>query len=382
MRKVIEENQINYRDLFELDDEYIYFNSAGTSPVPKVAKTAAIECYNFKSYTSHRDAELFLWLERIRSLAGKLINAESSEIALTGNTSLGLNMAAQGIELDADDSVLVHRSEFPANMAPWLHLNKKGVDVRIIESDGFPTLEDYEKRVDGTTRVIAVSFVRFFDGFKIDLPRMGEFCRERGIILVVDGIQGIGIVPLDVKEMGIDILSCGGAKWLCSPCGTGFLYVSKKMQEKLKSPFAGWLSWLPEKKFDNCILKLPEEPNDMTRFEIGTIPYPSFAAFEKTLELFLDIGVENIYAHVKALLDFLIEFISKRDDYKMSSSLHDNHRSGFISIKSMKDNYRLMDRLVEEKIVVSLREGGIRVAPHLYNTMDEMQRFCEVLADF
>jgi len=371
----------SYRSLFDLDENYIYFNSAGSSPLPIKAKEAAINSYDFISYTKHKESELFKWLDNIRSLSGNLINAKSSEIALITNTSMGLNIIARGAELKSSDSVLVHRTEFPSNMVPWLKLRDKGVDVRIVDSKGFPTPEDFFKRVDKSTKIIAVSFVRFYDGFKFDLESLGTFCRENNILLVVDGIQGVGVVPIDVKKLNVDILSCAGAKWLCSPCGCGFLYISENVQEKIDSPFAGWLSWLTEKRFENSIQPL-KEPVDMTRFEWATLPYSSFAAFEKTLELFIDIGIENINKHITELIDHLIQFISENDKYEIISSLKPEERSGFISFKALEKSRDLLKKLEDEKVVISYREGGIRVSPHLYNTMDEMKRFCEILNDF
>jgi cysteine desulfurase / selenocysteine lyase len=368
----------NYRTLFDLDNDYIYFNSAGSSPTPIASRAATYANLDFKNYTIHKDTELFQWFDKIRGLAGSLINAKASEIALTSNTTMGLNIIAQGVDLKASDSVLVHGTEFPANLVPWLHLRKKGVDVRVIESDGFPTPEDFFKRVDKTTKIIAVSLVRFFDGFRFNLDEIGKFCKKNGIFLVVDGIQGVGAVPIDVKKLGIDALSCAGAKWLCSPCGTGFLYISEEIQDKVQAPFAGWLSWMTERKFENCIQTM-KEPNDISRFEFGTIPYPSFAAFEKTLELLNNIGVENIFNHITKLLDYLIDFISQSKDYKFISSLNPQNRSCFLSFKSMHDTKMLYDHLVNNKVITSHREGGIRVSPHLYNTMDEMKRFCEIV---
>jgi len=145
------------------------------------------------------------------------------EIALAQNTAEGINIAAHAIPFQPGDNVIFCNMEYPANVYVWMNLERRGVEARIVPNrEGGLALDDLEQYLDQRTRVMAVSSVEFLTGFRTDLKGMGELCRARGIYFVVDGIQSLGVIPPDVKECHIDMLSCGGPKWLLGPCGQGY----------------------------------------------------------------------------------------------------------------------------------------------------------------
>jgi selenocysteine lyase/cysteine desulfurase len=328
--------------------------------------------------TDDIDRASFEKLDEIRVMIAKMIKAKPAEIAFVPNTTYGLNVAAWGLDLKPGDKILLSDVEFPANVYPWVNLKQKGVTIKFIPSKHrFFEIDDFAKAVDRKTKVLSVSFVQYLNGFKNDLKTIGEICEEKDIFFVVDGIQGIGCVDLDVKECKIDLLSCGGQKWLLSSLGTGFFYLSDQAKRKINPTFFSWLSVDWKLKFSD-VLKYDLEPFPSVRkFELGTYPYSLIWTMHSSLELLSEIGIKNIERHNLALLDLLIEHLKKKN-YQITSSLDPNHRSSILSFsgKNIEDLHR---ELRQNNIIVSFREGSIRMSPHFYNTPEEMGKFIQLL---
>lgn len=199
----------------------VYLNNAAIGPIPERTRRALDE-FTAKRTAPHLlpDRELFAGLAAARLGIAHLLNADPSEIALATNTSFGLHLAARALPLKPGDIVLLSDKEFPANVYPWLLLKKEGIAVEVAHCgpEGWPDEEHLLERLrDPRVRVLAVSFVQFSNGYRADLKKLGAACRANGTYLVVDGIQGVGNSVLDVRETPVDILACGGQKWLLSP---------------------------------------------------------------------------------------------------------------------------------------------------------------------
>jgi cysteine desulfurase/selenocysteine lyase len=274
---------------------------------------------------------------------------------------------------------VVGRSEFPANVFVWENLRAKGVEVTVLPpGPGYTTPEDIRQALDGRTRVVALSFVQFHNGYRADVEEIGSICRERGIIFAVDGIQGAGVLELDVSSSNIDIFASGGQKWLLSPFGTGFLYCSKEVSQKLFPVFPGWLSVREMDRTGRSVLDMPFElVEDARRFEIGTLSYQDMAGFRESLKLLLSVGVAEIQKHIFALLDALIPELTKLP-VQIQSVLSPRNRSGILAFKCS-DVRKLKHYLDQDGIVVAEREGAIRVSPHLYNNFEDIERLCRSL---
>lgn len=369
----------SYRKEFPLTRDLIYMNHASQGPLPQTAVEELESLIRAGQHPQQEQIEYaFRAIEEARKGAAQLIGADPREIGIGFNTSFGLNIAIQGLDLSRGENVILSDVEFPANVYPWLSLRQEGVEVRFARSrDRFTSLEEIFRLTDNRTRAIGLSWVQFFNGFRNDLRALGDFCRSKEIFSVIDGIQGVGVLRLDVKEANIDFLSCGGQKWLLSPCGTGFFYCSKEGQAQLRNRFAGWLAVDWGMNFTN-LLKYDLKPfPDMRRFEVGSYPYHDICGFRVALNLLLEVGTDSIEKHTLHLTDMLLEYL-KESPYKVRSSLEPNHRSSIVSF-SGDQNQELLQRLEECKISVSLREGGIRVSPHFYNTEEEMGCLIQVL---
>ena len=369
-----------YRKDFPFTDEVIFFNHASFGPLPQRSWNATKEYYKCLRLEKikNMDKVAFEKLDEIRVLIAGMIKAKPEEIAFVPNTSYGLNVAAWGLDLKPGDEILTSDVEFPANTYPWTNLGQKGVSVKFVPSrNRCFDINNFIKAIDGKTKVLSLSFVQFFNGFKNDLRAIGEICEEKDIFFVVDGIQGVGCLDLDVKECKIDLLACGGQKWLLSSLGTGFFYLSSEAKRKIKPSFYGWMGVDWELNFTD-LLRYDLDPFPSARkFEIGTHPYSLIWTMYSSLKLLSEVGIKNIERHNLALLDLLIEHL-KKQDYQIISSLDPNHRSSILSF-SGRNTEGLYKELRRHNIIVSYREGSIRVAPHFYNTADEMKRLTELL---
>lgn len=283
----------------------VYLNNASIGPIPERTRRALDE-FTAKRTAPHLlpDRDLLAVLQQAREEVARLLNAEPGEVALATNTSHGLNLAACALPLKTGDAVLVSDREFPANVYPWLLLEKRGVDVELAPTtpEGWPD-EDYltERLGDPRVRALAVSFVQFANGYRADLERLGAACRANGTFFVVDGIQGVGNSPLDVKETPIDILACGGQKWLLSPWGSGFVYVRRALVPALEPAVAGWMAFEGTEDFSRLTEYNPTFRSDARRFEMVTLPYQDFYGMTESLRLLLEIGVRDIAELTRAL---------------------------------------------------------------------------------
>lgn len=368
-------------DFFGLDEK-VFFNNAANAPLLKSVR-GAIETY-LQEIVSLRDgfAQGAKRLEELRQNCGRLIGAEPQQIGFTTNTSSGLNLAVGGLDWQPGDQIVIADNEFPAVVYPFRELERKGVEIKLAPTpeDNFSVAE-FEKLITERTRLIAVSFVQYFNGQRNDLEALGELCHRQGIFLAVDGIQGVGACPLDVKACKIDLLACGGQKWLLSLPGSGFFYLSKSALESLHPLHTGWMGIDWGGNFSN-LRDFDREPlADARRYSLGTYPFLQLWALAAGTRYLNEIGVERIYAHNLALLDPLIEFVHDSDYYTLQSSTEPQHRSSFISIGSPA-GVDLQKHLLMQGFLLVFREGGVRVAVNFYNTAGEIEKLIAALRSF
>src|SRR3990172_2164432 len=311
-------------------------------------------------------------VEKARGLTACLLGCTAEEVAFTKNTSEGLSFVANGLEWKQGDNVVITNIEFPANVYPWLNLKEKGVEVRFVqEVEGRIPFESILAMVDNRTCVISLCFVEFTTGFRNDLKRIGTLCRERGIIFVVDAIQGLGALRLDVKEMGIDFLAADGHKWLMAPEGAGIFYARHEAMDRLAVREVGWASVVDKENYLDYNFTLRP---DASRFECGSLNTLGIYGLMGSLELILEIGIKEIEERVLDLTDHLVNGLENKG-YKIFSSRRKGERSGIVSFYSEhQDLAAVRNTLKSWGIIVNLRDGRIRVSPHFYNTHEEIDR--------
>jgi cysteine desulfurase/selenocysteine lyase len=361
----------------------VHLNAASTGPLPtRGVKT--LEAFNAKRafpWTITLDEQLG-GLARSRELCAQLIHASPEEIALTPNTSTGLHIAAWSLPIPKGKIVVGHDGEFPANVYPWMALEQtRGIRYeRIPLRNGLPDHNALIERITrGDVGLVAISWVSFVSGDRADLKRIGEVCKAHNAWFVVDAIQGVGAVQLDVREMHIDILSCGAQKWLCSPWGSAFTYIRKDLIETLEPATGGWFSVQHSEDFARMLEYDLTYFNDARKFEVATIPYQDFIGMNACLEVLLEIGLDTIEQQVTALATQLIEGIDAIPGITLLTPREQEHRAGIVSC--IVDNVTdVAKRLHDANIIASIRGGGVlRFSPHFYNTSEEIERTLEVL---
>jgi selenocysteine lyase/cysteine desulfurase len=313
-------------------------------------------------------------VEEVRAEMAVLIGADPTEIAFVKNTSEGLNIAARALGLKAGDAVILNDLEHPNNVYPWLNLQSEGVEIRWVRS------RSHRLDVDGlvaemgqSVKVVAVSHVTWASGFRTDLKALAECSRERGARLVVDGIQSAGIVSLDVRALGIDVLACGGHKGLLGLHGVGILYCKKELIPSMRPAYAARASMRRADETDHDL----DFAEDARRFEIGNPNYLGILALGTGARFIRTIGVPAIEARVLELSGLLLEELRRRGLRTLTPSLP-HERAGIVSF-SVADPEETVQRLAAEGIIVSARAGAIRASPHIYNTEEEVERLLALL---
>jgi cysteine desulfurase/selenocysteine lyase len=368
------------RTEFPWTQETIYLNHASVGPLPERTR-CVLEAFNRKRAAPFQlpDRDLMKTMAESRRLAADLIGAAPEEIALTLNTGFGLSLAARALPLGSGDIVLASDREFPANVYPWMLLKDIGVTLELAPTtaQGWPD-EAYllERLRDPRVRVLAVSLVQFSNGYKVDLARLSAATRASGAYLVVDAIQGVGQVPVDVGETPVDVLACGAQKWLLSPWGSGFVYIRRELVRELRPAITGWMAFEGTDDFTRLTQYNDTLRGDARRFEMITLPYQDFAGMNASLELLLELGIAQIQKHLESLRAPILAW-AKRSGARVVSP--DRERASGILCVAPADVGEAFRALKAAHIICSMREGAIRLSPHAYNTLDEMDRVASVL---
>lgn len=368
------------RDEFPWTAETIYLNNASIGPLPERTRLA-LDDFNRRRAAPFRlpDRDLFGALAESRRMIADLMAATSEEIALTVNTGFGLGVVARALPLRPGERVLVSDREFPANVYPWLRLRETGVDVELVPTTaaGWPDeARMLERLEDPRVRALAVSLVQFSNGYRIDLAALSAATRRTGAYLVVDAIQAAGQLPVDLSRTPVDVLACGGQKWLLSPWGSGFVYVRRALIAELSPPVTGWMAFEGTDDLTRLTTYNDTLRADARRFELITLPYQDFAGMNVSLGLILELGVERIRAHLQQLHQPVLAW-AERTGARIVSPL--GQRGSGILCLAPDDVGEAFRRLKAGRIICSLREGAIRLSPHAYNTVEEMERVVEVL---
>lgn len=391
------------REQFPALREKTFLDSACVSLAPSVAVEAVQRFLDNALHCPERSATLHhIAMDDMRSAArgeiARLINADEDEIALVESTSAGLNLAAAAIPLEPGDRVLLCDLEFMQLALPWIQIREKtAIELDVVPNrNGAISPEDVAARITPRTRILAISSVQWSNGFRVDLAAVSKICRDAGVRLVVDAIQGLGAIPMEVRETPVDFLACGGHKWLTAPFGQGFLYIRCGVRASLERPPSGYLSLRPpEGGWGNYFQTPSIAPvrdysfTDEARvYEIGgTGNYPGAVGLAASVKMINTLGPTNIGRRVHALTDELATGLS-RIGVRIATPLDPKNRSGIVTfdLGSAQRNVDVMEHLLEHKVLVSVRYtsgvGGVRVACHYFNSSDDVARLVELTEAF
>jgi selenocysteine lyase/cysteine desulfurase len=361
---------------FPVRRNLLYFNHAAVAPLPKrVADAAAAHLADVRDHGAAGWRDWYRLIDDAREKAARLLGTSGDEIAFLPNTSWGLNLAAQNFPWKPGDNVVTDDMEFPSNAYPWMALEARGIECRLAKNrDGRVTLPDLEEQVDARTRVLAVSWVAFHNGYVYPLAEIGAFCRARGILFVVDGIQGLGQLPIDVRRAGVDVLAADAHKWLYGLEGGAIFYVAESAREKVPAAAAGWWNVRTGARYLDYRL---ERWSGARRYEPGTLPTGNLAGLSAALDLLQEMGIETVrernLASAAALRDGLVS-------RGWTSATPDPLASGIYAAAPPSGDARAMAKALEERgIIVSPREGAVRFSPHAGNDVSEVARALAII---
>ena len=367
------------RSEFAVTDRYVYLNHAAAGVLP-LSSVAAVDAFAREHAqagvlgTYPHDARLPEYRETI----GRFIGARGSQIALLQNTSVAAATIAAGLRLQPGDEVLLSDGEFPANAIPWIALRRRGVEVRLIESARERLTPDVLRReMSERTRVVAVSWVAYADGYRHDLEGLAYAAHERGALCCVDAMQGLGVLRLDAAAVDVDAVFAGGPKWMLALHGIAILYLGSRLAERLELALPGWRSVEDIWDFHNY-----EQPlsRDVLRFESGTPNLIGTISLVKAVELFERCGKAAIERHALDLTERLCDGLRALGATIVSPRGKDVSSAIVTFSIPGCDSIELGRTLEDEGFVTTYRATGVRVSPHGYNTPEEIDALLEASA--
>jgi selenocysteine lyase/cysteine desulfurase len=367
------------RELFPITKHHNYLNHAAVSPLP----LPTIEAVRSQLKDVHENGSVNFhdWLstkEQARKLLAGLLGARPAQVAFMRNTSDALSSVANGLVWKPGDNIVTFRGEFPSNIYPWLRVRDVfGVEVRMCEErDGRIDFEELAGLVDSRTRVVTVSHVQFASGFRMDLERLGRVVRQHDALLVVDAIQALGVVPFDVEAELVDVAAGASHKWLLGPEGVGYLYLSDRARERIQPTLVGWVS-----------VPRPDDYQDFEQgwnegalaWESGTGPAALIYGLRASLELLTGLVVAKTAQYLEELTDDLCERL-RSGPYEVVSSRLPGEKSQIVCIRHAETSaMALYHHLKKQNIITAPRGDRLRIAPHVYNTGEEIESLVQAL---
>jgi len=358
---------------FPVRRNLVYLNHAAVAPLPRrVADAMVAHVENVRERGMSEWRHSYAAVEAAREKAARFIGAAPSEIAFLPNTSWCVNLVALAFPWREGDNVVIDDMEFPSNAYPWRSLESRGVECRVVaNSEGRVTVDDVAARVDKRTRVVAVSWVAFHNGWVFPLEELGALCREARILLFVDAIQGLGVLPMDVSRMGVHVAAADGHKWLYGPEGGAIFYVSEEARDRVPAIMGGWWSL----RYEGGYLSGRAKPYEgARRYEPGTLPIDHVLGLAAGIDLLDEIGRDPVRSRVLALVRALRDGLAARG---WTIATPDPPRSGILSAvppDGPSNVFGWAKALDERGVVVAPREGAIRFSPHAGNDPAEIER--------
>ncbi|MFX1486561.1 MAG: aminotransferase class V-fold PLP-dependent enzyme [Promethearchaeota archaeon] len=332
-----------------------------------------------------------------RDAGAKLMGAKQDEISYTSSTTAGVNIFASSLPWQPGDNVVIADLEYPANVIPWYNQAQlHGLKIRVVKSEnGQVPLDKYEEAIDQNTKVVAVSHVQYLSGFRHDLKALARLAHANGAYLFVDGIQSLGALKVNVKELDVDAFAVSGYKWLCAPMGTGLLYIREDLIDELSPVHVGIESIpkaLKETLWERIMIGLPlldEKEYSLfcpsgRRFQYGMPNLVGASGLEASIKLFLELGPEKVEKHINDVTTYLMNGLEKKSVDLITPKQWDM-RAGIVTFKHNKpirsedEAKELEKRFGEKGVLLTIRGGCVRVACHLYNTKDDADKLLKLL---
>ena len=370
---------------FEFEDA-TYLNLAGQSPMPKISLRAVQAALADKKHPHHRTDSVFYEIpNRIRTNIAQLIGGKPEEVAITTGASAGIMAVAYALDWEPGDEVVTAAREFPLQYTIWKPMEERsGLKLKIVSPrERFLTADDLIAAMTPNTRVVSVSLVRFDDGSLLDARRLADACHAQGALLLLDVSQCCGALPMSVEQLGADFLVSAGYKWLFGPFGTGFFWIKHELLTRVRPAPFYWMAVEGSDNFAKLNFADPKPADSAKRWDA-----PEWAShfnfnlvgLDASLEFVLRIKPQTVAEHNRGLIELMYARLPK--DRCVPASPRDAARRGpygCFAARTPEKTAELYHQLRAEKVIVSLREGNIRVSPHLYNSERDIDRLISVV---
>jgi selenocysteine lyase/cysteine desulfurase len=365
-------------ELFPVKKKYLYFNFAADGPLPATARDAICDALQEKSLCGYMAVPKQIAVyEDIRDELSVLFKSRRDSFAFTKNTSEGVLLALLALDIKEDQNYIAAADAFPTTIK-MMENNCKGQMRTVNINSPTPLVDQIRQVMDGQTRAIVLDWVHYFTGRVIDIAAIVELARGKNIFTIIDGIQGSGALALELDDSGIDFFVAGGHKWLLSPQGSGFIYASAGVWERIQRKSFGWLGY-DWGDFSDFGIQ-PRLREGAAVMEYGTRPYITAVGFRECLRVINRVGIGNIQTHNRELKELFVEQITRKG---YETILANNETSASIVPFRKKggdsDSRELLNRLQEKQVVLALRNGYIRAGFHFMNDREEVGRFAGYL---
>ena len=366
------------RALFPIATRYAYLDHAANAPLATPVRST-MDVYLTRM--TEEPFDLAHW-ERLRSQVrtriAELLSVGPESITFTKNTTAGLGLVAAGLDWEAGDNIVGIHREFPSNIYPWMALKRRGVELRLYQPEqGRIDVKAVVRLCDQRTRVLAISAVQFWSGFRTDLGALGSALRGRDVLLVLDAVQAVGGLQVDLSRTPVDFLAVGAQKWLLGPMGAGFAYIGPRMLDRLNPVSIGPESVVNEREYVNY--ELAFKPG-ARRFEESAPNYAGILGMGAAVNLLLRCGAPVVEEVVLRLADRLRDELPTRGYELVMKPTAPSERSGIVSFRHPRMvPAELHARLREAGVIISLRADFLRASPHYYNSDEDLDRLLEAL---
>jgi selenocysteine lyase/cysteine desulfurase len=382
-----------YRD-FPATERWTYMDVSARGLLPRFARDALVEHLDERLYAELDKYAYFDMIERVRGRFAQHLNASADEIAFTKNVTEGIAAIAASIDWRSGDNVVIcPEVEHPANVYAWLNLQRRGVEIRMVAPRaGQLPVDEVVARMDARTRAVTCATVSFAPGFRSDLATLGAACRERGVMLVVDAAQSVGVLENDVRRLNIDALAASTQKGLLGLYGMGFLYCRREVAETLQpaylSRFGVDLGDASEADMGSFEYRLA---GGARRFDLGNYNFTAAASVDTSLAYLAGFGQQAIERYVLGLSHRLARGLLALG-LPVSGGEPGPHLVHIVTVGEISQGghdstgdarmQSLYDHLTEHQVKLSIRRGVLRLSLHLYNTERDVDRVLELAAEW
>jgi len=372
-------NSQDVRSHFAITQNCAYLNNASVAPISTfVAAAMAGQASHHAAHVDTLNRDFEAVYQETREAVARLVGSQASRVAFIQNTSHGISLIANGQPWKAGDNVVISSQEFPSNYLAWERLAVQGVEIRKVELDNDRlTPEQISSAVDSMTRLVSISEVQYFNGYRVDLAAISQICRDADAFLVVDGTQSIGALEIDVDSLGVDAIVVSAHKWMLGPLGIGFMALSDRLLAETEVTQIGWLSVNDPFDFKRVI----DLPVTAEKFECGTensAGLLGLLARIREIEVATQAGIQ---ASIFELCDSALESLSGHG-LEPTLPQSEQSRSGIVSFRGpILQQYDVVSHLAKSNVVVSQRNGALRVSPHYFNNIGDISQLCDAIGE-